>query len=343
MCSSEKDETPEEQRRREQAERILRAAMPDLEATFRAIRLQITPPADIGRIYDSKYQQMLKSLTTQSSVFSAFDSAAIRGLKVPIPSLQLDYKLLFPNFAALQKNVITQALPSIQLIQGLQRNQFADIIANVRRAIDSSLPPNWRGDEVHIPSDLESMLLDEGLALAWVPPEAVVVKLFDAGSPGMRRRIIGSHWRGITKACEAQLESIADPALTEHVRFATKAARALHGGNHEAAQALSANLLDTILRQNFDKSDRRTVTDRKKRLDIDDYPLRVAIVLGGIWGAFGEFWTHKGDKIPREFSRHGSAHGVSRRQYSRVNSVVALMHVVSLLKLLENDLVHGPV
>ena len=73
-------------------------------------------------------------------------------------------------------------------------------------------------------------------------------------------------------------------------------------------------------------------------MDINQYPLRVAIVLGGIWGSYGEFWPSNGDVIPREFSRHGSAHGVSRRQYSRINSLLALMHVVSLLKLLEIDL-----
>lgn len=54
-------------------------------------------------------------------------------------------------------------------------------------------------------------------------------------------------------------------------------------------------------------------------------------MLGGIWGAHGEFWPDKGDKIPRSYSRHGSVHGVSRRQYSRINAVLALMHVVSLL------------
>lgn len=120
--------------------------------------------------------------------------------------------------------------------------------------------------------------------------------------------------------------------------FALDAARTLLGGSPRPAQALSANLLDTILRQSFDSKDRQSITGRKNRLDIDDYPLRVAIALGGIWGSYGEFWTSNGDKIPREYSRHGSAHGVSRRQYSRINSLTALMHVVSLLKLLETDL-----
>ncbi len=65
--------------------------------------------------------------------------------------------------------------------------------------------------------------------------------------------------------------------------------------------------------------------------------MRVSIALGGR-GAHGQFWPNQGEKIPRLYSRHGSAHGVSGRQYSRINAVLALMHVVSLLRLMDVDL-----
>ena len=56
-----------------------------------------------------------------------------------------------------------------------------------------------------------------------------------------------------------------------------------------------------------------------------------SIVIAGLWGAFGAYWPDNGDEIPTIFSRHTSAHGVSRRQYSKVNAVIALMHVVAYL------------
>ena len=77
-----------------------------------------------------------------------------------------------------------------------------------------------------------------------------------------------------------------------------------------------------------------------ERLTIEDLPARSAVVLGGIWGAFGQFWPENGEQIPRNFSRHASAHGVSRRQYSRINALLALMHVTAPLKLLSVDYIH---
>lgn len=108
-------------------------------------------------------------------------------------------------------------------------------------------------------------------------------------------------------------------------------------GNHEAGQALAANLLDSILRHEFSSSDRRSITSQTDRLDIDDYPPRLALVLGGIWGAHGEYWPDRGDQIPRRFSRHASAHGVSKRQYSRVNATISVMHVAALLRVIQSD------
>jgi hypothetical protein len=175
--------------------------------------------------------------------------------------------------------------------------------------------------------------------LAWVPPHDVIVRLFNANSAAERRRILGRRWQSITRACIVELEAMSgESKLAEYAEFALEAAQSLLDGKSKSAQALSANLLDTILRQSFDGTDRHSITGRGQRFDIESYPLRVAIVLGGIWGCRGEFWSNRGDKIPRGYSRHGSAHGVSRRQYSRINSLLALMHVVSLLRLLQTDL-----
>lgn len=202
----------------------------------------------------------------------------------------------------------------------------------------AALPPNWRGDQVSIPSNLEQLLLDEGLPLAWVPPRSVIVKLFAAGTAAERRKIIGDRWKMITKACLQELHGIEQAGLAAHVEFAVEAAESLLEGRAKSSQALAANLLDSILRAEFSDDDRRAITGQHVRLSIEDYPLRIAIVFGGIWGSHGQYWPERGDQIPRNFSRHGSAHGVSRRQYSRVNAVLALMHVVALLKVMEIDL-----
>ena len=43
-----------------------------------------------------------------------------------------------------------------------------------------------------------------------------------------------------------------------------------------------------------------------------------------------KFWEDKGRPVPRKFSRHGSAHRVSRQQFSKRNTVQAIMLVASL-------------
>lgn len=258
--------------------------------------------------------------------------------EVVAPALRLNYSTLFPKLELMQAPVANQMLPAIELIQHNQRDQFAQLLATVRRAFESSLPPNWPTDGALIPAVLEALLLDEGLALAWVPPEPIVRRLFDAGSPAERRQIIGRRWKSIGAACVAELDQVDEPRLAGHVRFAQKAATSLLAGAPEPSQALSANLLDSILRAEFDESSRVEITGQKVRLDIEEYPLRVAIVLAGIWGSHGQFHSSNGDAIPRRYTRHGSAHGVSGRQYSRVNAVIALMHVVALLRLLDTDL-----
>lgn len=316
--------------------------MPSVTRVFSDIMKQQQYITNINQIYASQFDDMLKSITAnllpalETPLFAEQARRALSGIDVP--ALKLDYSSLFPNFEGMRVSALANLLPSIRLIQDLQRDQFASIIESARAAATARLPPNWRGDEVSIPKDLETMLLDEGLPLAWVPPQEIVVKLFAAPTPSDRRKILGVRWKAVTRACLEELQNVTHTALVEHAEFAIEAAESLMEGRSKSSQALSANLLDTILRTSFNEKDRTTITGQKQRLNIDDYPLRVAIVLGGIWGSHGQFWPSKGDKVPRKYSRHGSTHGVSRRQYSRINALLALMHVVSLLRVLEVDL-----
>jgi hypothetical protein len=317
-------------REERETEAAVRALMPQVQAAMKVWQREqgVAIARTMNEVLAPQYQRWFEDL---SSSFA----------RVEVPALKLDYATLFPDFDRLQSDLLRSVLPSLELFQKTQREQFAQIIAAARRAVEAQLPPNWRAGGISIPPDLEALLLDEGLALAWVPPPAVLMRLFNAVSASERRRILGARWKSITNACLEELDKVQDPSVKSHGRFARKAADALLAGSHEASQALSANLLDTVLRAEFSATDRKSITGQRARLDIDEYPLRVAIVLGGIWGAHGEFWPDNGDKVPRGYSRHGTVHGVSRRQYSRINAVLALMHVVSLLRLIEVDLREG--
>ncbi|MEV5967310.1 hypothetical protein AB0L70_36415 [Kribbella sp. NPDC051952] len=253
-----------------------------------------------------------------------------------LPALKIDYETLFPNLAELNQTLLEGLKPALEATHLLQREQFGKIFERLRQVVESILPPNWRGASGLSVDLLETLLLDEGLPLAWIPPTDVLEKVFAAPTPAKRRSVIGRNWKTIGESCVQVLDSIEDPGLSEHVQFARLSAESLLGASSAPSQALSANLLDSVLRAEF--SDHRgKVTNQKQRLNMDDYPIRVAIVLGAVWSAHGTYWPDKGDKIPITFSRHASAHGVSRRQYTRINATLSLMHVTALLKMLDVD------
>lgn len=259
--------------------------------------------------------------------------------KLDLPPLGLDYTRLFGpalNFENLGlKNLIdTSSFKAFDKIYAAQRAQFEGIFDNINRILDGILPPNWRG--VRGLSQIETILLDEGLALAWVPPADILEALLNASSKQERRRILGRRWQRVVAACRESIESASDAEYAQYRAFALKAAKMLEDGHPEGAQALAANLLDTMLRETLDGPSRQQVTNQRTRISINDLPMRAAMVFGGIWGSHTEFWQSRGDSIPREFTRHGSAHAVSRRQYSRINAVIAAMHVTAYIMLLDS-------
>jgi len=259
--------------------------------------------------------------------------------KIDLPPLGLDYTRLFGpalNFENLGlKNLIdTSSFKVFDKIYSDQRTQFEGIFDNISRILDGILPPNWRG--VRGLDQIETILLDEGLALAWVPPADILNALLNASSKQDRRRILGRRWKRVVAACRESMESGSADDFVQYRGFALNAVKMLEDGHPEGAQALAANLLDTMLRETLDGPSRKQVTNQGTRLSIDDLPMRAAMVFGGIWGSHTEFWQNRGDSIPREFTRHGSAHAVSRRQYSRINAVVALMHVTAYIMLLDS-------
>lgn len=201
----------------------------------------------------------------------------------------------------------------------------------------ATLPPNIR--ELGSAMDLQRILdlsAEEGLQFAYVPPTKIVTKVLAAKDAQGRRLVIQNNRRLILRACESELGLIQRTDLLHHVEFAQRSARALRAGHRDASQALNANLLDTIIADKLG-SLKKVVTNKSAKLDVDEYSVRAAITLSAIWSAHGRYFPAKGDSIPRLYSRHGTVHGVSKRQFTVVNATLALMHVVALLRLLDSQ------
>jgi len=297
----------------------------------------------------SGYQQLAAISTHFSKLYTDLQLLAQPLIKTPeLPKIAIPTRALgshfSPDLSAWSRHYTAQFASTFDAVRLFQHERLANLLKNIEALRNFTFLPNWTGEMADKGLDqLEQLVLDEGLPLGWVPATPILEKLFSVSSAKERREILGRAWKAIANDCIRVLESISHPQLRDQVGFAKTAARDLLGGRAHGSQALSANLLDTILRTHFDSGERLEIVGKgnkkfpRERRVIDDLPLRSAVVLGGIWGAFGQFWPENGDHVPRNFSRHASAHGVSRRQYSRINALLALMHVTALLKLLSVD------
>lgn len=261
-------------------------------------------------------------------------NALLPQLKLPTPVMDA----VVQNFAKSWSASITGPLNAF-LEQ--HRQQWDELFAGMRKLVERLLPPNWKGVKIPDVKLLEAILLDEGIPLAWVPSQELLTAILDAPDGTARRRIIGNRWRRVVSDCEASLAEVSSQDLQRHCVFASDIVRALRDGHQAAAQALAANLLDSIIRQNVDLTLKQTVTatgNKRIRIDLDDYQMKASFTMAPIWRAYEEYWENKGDPIPHVFGRHPSAHAISRTQYSRVNAVIALMLVTSLLRLLDDGI-----
>ncbi|MFE3037030.1 hypothetical protein ACFXKY_35925 [Streptomyces canus] len=229
---------------------------------------------------------------------------------------------------------------SMEPVHAFMRQYWHDMFATLESLKDYIYPPNLREAQPSI-REFEQLLLEEGIPLMWVPGPKVVRALLDAPDAVERRRVIGRRWKGIVTHCSTVIDSVDHPDLQESRGFALDCVAALRDGHNNPAQALAANLLDSLMRSHFRSADRVKLTSNKKggaKFDLNDHEVRVALTFAPVWYAHAEYWPKNGDPIPRVFGRHPSAHGVSRSQYSRINAVYGLMLVTSVLKFFDVEL-----
>jgi hypothetical protein len=167
------------------------------------------------------------------------------------------------------------------------RERWRELFASFDTLAARLYPANLR-DVRPSRSELEQVLLDEGIPLIWVPGPKVVRALLDAPDAATRRRIIGRRWKGIVNDCEAATTGVDHPDLQTARGFALDCVAALRAGHANPAQALAANLVDSLLRAHLNEADRKRVTLNKKggaRFDLSDYGIRVALTFAPVWYA----------------------------------------------------------
>ena len=125
-------------------------------------------------------------------------------------------------------------------------------------------------------------------------------------------------------------------ATSGYLRFLRATICSLRDGHSEGAQALAANTLDTEVNEFFDRDSYTNWIGTKGRIDPHELSVQRFFVTCQLWGVYRHFHARNGDPISSTFSRNGSAHAVSSRQYSRLNAVIGFAHLTSLLYSIDN-------
>ena len=314
------------------------------------------PPKDTRGLLGAAYVDQLKGIAdvvkaTQLDQTRGLLGAAyvdqLKGIADVVKATQLDQTRGLLGAAYVdQLKSIAAVVKATQLDQfkstrGLLGTAYIEQMLRVARlAADSSRliwPANLRGVDGLDLEIVTTIVMDEGIPLFAVPSRSTAEALVNAGSYRERRIIIGNRWASITTDCESVLSSVESPALREGAAFALLIAKALRDGHAEAAQALAANLLDSMIREHFGAERIVLIPSRKVHTPVgyDGFIARKYIALAPIWRAFQSYWPDRGDPIPQAFARHATAHSVTRRQFSKRNAVQALMLVTGLLSFLE--------
>ncbi len=151
---------------------------------------------------------------------------------------------------------------------------------------------------------------------------------------GAVRALLTTRARSITTDCQVVWRSHRTTRTTEWVDLLEAGLAAYEAGHTEAAQALFANVLDSITFA-IPGPDRRRYTNHKwgdadyEHLLEEDLATGLAIM--PLWRVHEENWADKGHDVPREFNRHATLHRVSSRQYTKRNALQSMMLATTFL------------
>lgn len=242
----------------------------------------------------------------------------------------------------LTKNVdfgFSNQLAKVAQQYATQQSRWLDAIAPALANIKTTFyPSNLRNIERLDLSDIEQVVMLDGVALYEVPGAELADKLIRATSSAARREILGRKWKEIATDCRAALVPCQSAEVAPLITYALDALDALETSNSHAAQSLAGSLIDTILRKYLPRTKPLIVPGKKTKTDAYlDFSVRQYIALAPIWQTYQHYFPDDGDPIPRTFNRHATAHTVSRQQYSRRNAVQGLMLVCGLLRFLDEQ------
>lgn len=263
---------------------------------------------------------LLPALTIRSTVHNHALNVALQDIRATALRSSALASLKLPAGAGLQWRMGS----FFEELRESTRIPFPDV-SQLRRA---ALPHNIA--EADITYDIEAwdLWMHEGLPIAWAPDPRTLELIADAETQAERRSVCGRRWTHILNACEDLLSGVTSSDMNNFVQPALRAIDGIRDGYADLGQSYAASILDTIVQKTYTQQEQRRWLHKP---GADDQPggVRNYFHLTQLQSVYESFWN---GPVPSTFNRHGGAHAVGcGRQYSRLNAVLGVAHVTSVI------------
>lgn len=226
---------------------------------------------------------------------------------------------------------IDAVLATIDPIVPRLMRSFEEMMSVQKAALErykDLLPLEWKELSEDEWDRARRLAIDHGIATVWAPRAVVIRELINA-EPDDLSRVLVAHEASVLEDAGLVLVEAVDDELEDVPELARRALEAHLGGHIEASQALSAALISTLVHRvadkNFEKS--RQLFEQLHPEEVSVRRYRLAVTLRAIAKCIT-----KADGGEAHFHRHTSVHHASLTQYSRANSIVALLLVSNLVR-----------
>ncbi|GGA66641.1 hypothetical protein GCM10011490_16620 [Pseudoclavibacter endophyticus] len=199
------------------------------------------------------------------------------------------------------------------------------------------LPPTLSAERAELnPSEVMSLVVEEGLPIWSAPRAPIVLALVQARDSKARREVIGRRAPDILSDCHDLLAGLPKSKWTPLAGFAVRAIEAAQHGHYESGQALLASVLESVMVKVIGNNRGKTVNKARyaaqRHRYFDDLGVQTVYIWLPVWHAYDYFdYTAEKPAAPRVFLRHASAHAVRASQYTKRNAAWAALIVSNFL------------
>ena len=259
-----------------------------------------------------------------------FASQVMEGIRPAFDTARFIRQANSYNVGALLK---TWAEPMRELQQ--QLGSMAELAGRAQEKWLSSLPDNWRTPDgkagaVH---EIYDLMIETGWCLVWCPRLEVLELLLGTADEAERVRLLLANRKLIEEDLRGSLSLVQHEKLSDHRFAALKALTAFEDGHAEAAQALAASCLTSVIGSVYNLRFNQAVAEFDcDPMETAGWAFRASCVDLLVCRSLAQYHSDRGDPVPDTFSRHASAHSVSAVQFTEVNSLASLLLLNAFLR-----------